>query len=429
MDYFDDEEFFDEEGRLIKTSWTMEEDRRKEEEDRKRRQREHEKKLAEADRIAGIESKASEVEEKIKENRRVAKLKDEWAIMPRWIKALPRTPLSAPPTDGTVNKLKFKITGKSELTDEERSERIRDLKRLKKSIDIYHSIHQELPYGTMPIISVIPTSAGSGATVVTRTMSRAIAESRNDLGDVASIDLGTKRNEKLHTNSPHLSDWFRDKSATRFMNLNSFFRVIEQQHISEYSVVELFAKASPGEYYIVNSGGNSRRKIDPSIKDIIRLRDFLNNEKNNGVALVECDSLDRDSLIASALASYCCVFVVDVSQGVNTFVDFIRDFGADILDVVDPDTFEGIIRNSIIVGNINSEDMMTKKGLKQATDILRECARKIKVDDSQTFLLPFEYCLASPPLDWGRMSWSGKTSIRKICGKAIETVHNYFYTD
>lgn len=408
MSYFDEDVVMDEDGNIIKHKWDVEREREEAEEKKLLRESEHRDKLKEADRIASIDRQKDITDQKIERNRKLVAMKNEWATMPMWVKSLPRTPLSAPPTEGASNKMKYKLTGKVTLTDSERKSRIDNLNRLKKAMDCYRKIHQDIFIDIIPTIAVIPISDSSGGTVVTRLISKALSESRSDLGIVVSVDLGTRQHQ--------LSDWFKDEMVNRYVNFHTFLNIIRRQGVDEYSAEEILAKASKGEYYLVNSGGNTSKKVDPTSDDIALTYQFLNNGKSSGIAIFDCDPLDHDSMAMSAAISSACVFVVDPNEGserLKSILDSLRR------EINDKEVFDDIMKNSVIVGNITSKDNMTKEKLVMYAKEMKECAFVAGINPKKTYLIPFESSLSRPPLQWNKVSWTAKNSIRNLCGDVI----------
>lgn len=404
------DDFFNEDGDIINTQWGIEEQKEHEEERKRQEQLEHERSLHEADRIAGIDKKKSDAMERMERNRKARELKNSWASMPNWIKEMPRTPLSAAPTEGTSNKLKYNVFGKVQLTENEKNKRLADLKRLHQSIEDYNSIHQDAIDNRMPSVAVIPTADGSGGTVITRLLSKAIAESRHDLGNVVSIDLGTRNHQ--------LVSWFQDNRGTRYINMNSLLNIIGRQSIDEYSPPELLPKAGRGEYYLVNSGSGGK-KIDPSAEDVVTLYDFVNNGKSSGVTLLDCDPFDHDSMAMSSAISVSTVFIVNLMEGEERLSSAITTLRRVIND---EEVFDDIIRNAIIVGNITDEEGMNKENFTEAINSLKECSRISGIPLKRCHVIPYENSLSNPPLKWNDISWTTKHSLRKVCGDIINII-------
>lgn len=133
-------EYFDEDGNLISTSWKKEE----EEKQRKKQQEEEEKRRGklrkEIKRRAAMDNSRDKFLEEHERKQRERSIKEEWMELPQWIKKMPRTSLSEPPTEGSFNMMKYKMTGKVQLTEEEEKRRKKQLKKVKLAMDMHRKL-------------------------------------------------------------------------------------------------------------------------------------------------------------------------------------------------------------------------------------------------------------------------------------------------
>lgn len=402
--------YLDENGNIIETSWERKQREQELREAKKRAALEEKRKAKEFERISKIDQNNIEYGNIIEDKKRKRQLREKRIGLPAWIKEMPVTPLSAPPTQGKMNKARYKATKKVVLTTEEHNQRVKNLRRVKESTEIYKDIAQKLPR-SINSIAIVPLGSGSGSTVLTRALSEAIHESRKNLatsqdkkiGNVFVVDCAREKNDLIR--------WYGNKK-TIYSYLYSFFNYINEKGSYPPSIEFVFPEGAEGQYFLKNSP-DKNAFVELTIGKMTQLIEYV--EMNRGTAIYECDPNNQESTFAAVLAAQYVIFVAPVS---NKTPDKIGEF-ARTLSAIEPDRAEEIMRNSSVVTMGTNKSFNTKKGLGIIKKIHQACAASSHIDDDRFFYVPFDAAMSSPPLKWKSVSYVTKTRIRKIAAQVF----------
>lgn len=401
----DIDSFFDSDGNLVNTAWDQAEAERQAKEDAKRAEAERVKAKREASRHMAVEEQRMQTDAKAERIRRRRALRDEWTLMPDWIKAMPRVPLSAPPTEGRIEKMRYSVTGKVTLTEEERTRREAALRRLQAAMDAHRKIHRRFPPETpMSPVTVISLDSGVGGSMLIRAMSKALVMSRADYGIYAAVDLA-----RVGSN---LSRWYSAGEKER-ATLRHVLAQSKNEQMANLKVVDLFPPGGPGEHYLSNSDDPYRRAT-PNVYDVTFLYRFM--KSTSGIAFFDCDDDNMEALTLAASLSTSLVFVVPLSRDAPTLMtDMVSRLRGELGELADQ-----LLANSIIVVSGSKPQAASKKGVATMQALGRSCAEQIELSPDRVVAVPFDRALASPPLNWKNVTFPAAHAIRTVCGILVE---------
>lgn len=401
----DIDSFFDSDGNLVNTAWEQAEAERQAAEDAERARKERIEAKREASRHMAVEEQRMQTDAKAEQVRRRRALRDEWTLMPDWIKAMPRVPLSAPPTEGRIEKMRYSVTGKVTLTENERKRREGALRRLQAAMDAHRRIHRRFPPMTpMSPVTVISLDSGIGGSMLIRAMSKALVMSRGDYGTYAAVDLARVGSD--------LSRWYsrgeRERATLRHVLAQS-----QNPQLSDLKVVDLFPPGGPGEHYLSNSN-DAYRRATPNVFDVTFLYKFM--KSTSGIAFFDCDDDNWEALTVAASLSTSLIFVVPLSREAPTLMqDMVRRLRDDLGDIADK-----LLASAVIVVSGSKPQAASKKGVATMQDLGRSCAESIGLPEDRVVAVPFDRALASPPLNWKNVTFPAAHAIRTICGILVD---------
>lgn len=408
---FDNSQFFDDEGNLIGTSWGLRAEMEEEKERKEQELREKKKKRRELNRRVAIDNSQAEFMDQHEKTMQKRKIKEKWMSMPMWIRKMPRVPLSAPPTQGRKEILLTKMTGNVHLTEEEKKKRIRDLKRLKLAIADYESIHRLFDNG----LRMLPTAIISfgeevGGTMVTRSMSSAIAESRGDYGKVVSFDFSVAGNK--------FSEWF-GISNDQHAYMKSVYKWIMSQ--SNSFGVDFIPTSNGTEYHLANRHEKNRR-IPPTDDVVVSLYKSVIGEQ--GVLLMDCDYREEEAALVAAILSATPIFVVPLHKNA---ISRIQDFFTTLEQRgVSQEKIRSMKNNCIVIASSIVPEMSDKKGREVVKSFLGKLTEECGIDggnnNERVIHIAYDKGLNYKNFNWRKLSFATQHSIRSVCGMVIGDV-------
>lgn len=411
-----EDKFFNSDGELITTSWAEKEREKKRSLDKRNEEMERRQELRRLKDFSEDEKKRIKLEhshEKITSERRNRNM---WLNMPQWVKSLPRTLLSEPPTEGAWNKLVYSSTKKVKLTDNERRKRVSQLKLVEESMDIYNRTHQYLPSSKKTaFVTVVPVMSGSGSSVTVRCLSKAMSESRRDIDLSMSLDFGEAGND--------LISWFRgaiESSSLSMRTLLNFIAQEEAKGASESGRVSLtpadtFTPAGAGEVVLPNRNPLKSRAII-GVEQVVSLSEFSSHSP--GICFYDCDPNNKSSFAASVAYSSVNIFVLPISskapEELERLINIIRE--------INPDNYREALEHSILIVSGLNEKFNEKEGRDITRKVINACSEKVGIPIDRCFSVPYDKALASPPVKWEHISLLTAHQYRKICAMIIESI-------
>lgn len=404
-DYLGEESFFDADGNLINTAWGQEEDRKQELLDREKAEKSRVEAKREASRHMAVEEQRMLTDSKAESIRRRRAMRDEWTLMPKWIKSMPRVPMNAPPTEGRLEKMRYSVTGKVTLTEDERKRREAALTRLSAAMDTHRKIHRALPPGTpMSPVTVISLGSGIGGSMLTRAMSKALVMSRGDMGTYAAVDLARAGSS--------LSRWYSGGEKER-ATLRHVLAQSQNPQLSDLRVVDLFPPGGQGEHYLANSADVYRRAT-PSAYDVMFLYKFMRSTP--GIGFFDCDDDNMEALTVAASMSTSIVFVLPLSKDAPALLaDMVVRMREEFGEIADK-----ALSRSIIVVSGSKPRAASKEALATMKALGVSSAKKAGLPENRVVVIPFDKALATPPLKWEAVGFPAAHAIRTICGMLVD---------
>lgn len=405
---YTDEDFFDDEGNLVDTAWSLKQKEEEAKQERIRAEKERRESLRKTNRQFAIDQRLAKFEKDVEKNNQTRRLREDWLKLPKWIRSMPRTPLTAPPTQGFSNIMRHNLTGKVVLTDEERSQRERDLQKMKTAIYDYTTIHRSLPNGHPCVcVAVVPLGHEVGATMISRAISASFAENRADLGVSSVISLGVGRTM--------LSSWY-DQTIRRQVMLKSVLNLIRGDNEMNVTMTDVFLIGGEGEFLLENHQAAERR-VDPSFEDVIDLYRFCKDV--DGVLLFDCDASDQDSIEGALAICHTPIFVLPMARDAS---DRLSEALSRVKQNLDDASFQELLDHSIIViSGVN-----TKLQGKEATQAMKKLAYKVASENgilkSNIIVIPFTKALHRVPLAWDKLPFDIAHQFRSIAGMIVSNI-------
>lgn len=410
MSNFDNDQFFDEDGNLIQTAWGLKAEQEEEEERKRNEEQEKLRKRKELNRRAAIDNSQAEFMDQHEKALKKRKIREEWMTLPSWIKKMPRTPLSAPPTYGNKEMFLTKITGKTHLSDKERKERTKNLTRVKMSVSVYHAIHRNLAVDKLDPVMIMSMGEDAGGTMVTRGVSAALFESRGDLGTVVSMDFSPAGSK--------FDEWF-GLSSNNFVSMKTVHRwfTTQENHLG----VESIPTNNGVEYHLSNRPEKNKR-LPLDISAVVDMYKAIINEK--GFMLMDCDRREQEIAAVAATLSVTPVFVVPINKSaiteINTFFDNLRAMGASEEKISELKT------NAIIVASSVVPEMSSSQGRDAIKSFLGKVAEECGIDggkdDERLIHLYYDKGLQEKPMRWKNLGFLAKHSFRSIAALIVDDV-------
>jgi len=406
--------FFDENGELVETQWEKEKRIQREKEEALEKKREHRKKLQEVNRRIGIDDQVAKYQEDSERRLKNRKKRDEYMNMPQWIKDLPRTPLSAPPTEGTKEMMRYKLTKKVTLTESEENRRKVENSRVKSSMDLYKRISQEIPYQSTSV-SIISIQPGFGSTSLTSGLSMAMSESRMQKGPTISIDLGSEDND--------LNQWFFKPNSSRKVGVKNIVNQVIRDNgnaLQSIGSTEVLPSYSKGNFYLVNDKGKKREEFqENTVKKIANLYKYIvDTTPNHGVILFDCDPSNMELIITSLALTTTHIFLIPANSKADVLL---IDFFNKISEVfTNQEEIDNILDNSMVVLVGRTPKMSGKEATIAMKSLAAKSAKAVGIEEDRAMVIPFDRAFVEPPLKWGRVSFATKHMLRGICANIVE---------
>lgn len=405
---YNDDDFFDEDGNLIATSWQMEEAEKEKKQAEQKAKEEDQEDLRSVNRRLAIDERVADFEKNVESSQRRRKIREEWLSLPEWIRNMPRTPMSDPPTEGRKEILKYRLTGKVSLTEEERKRRLYQMQRIKIAIQDYETIHRPFPEkAPMNPVAVIPVGKSVGGTMISRGISRALSENRIDYGSTAVIDLGSTENR--------LPLWYEDQRNSR-TNMKFILSYIRDTPGKLRRMSETFSMGGDGEYYIFNHSSKERR-VNPTMRDVVDLYRYI--RPTSGVAIFDCDRGDMDSLIAATALAKTRIFVLPISKDAP---ELLEELLQEIHGALGEENYRKVLNTSVLVISGLVPTTGTPKGKKALKEIIERCSDISLIDPKRSVIIPHDASLVEPPMYWNRLKFSTAHSFRWLAGRIVSDV-------
>lgn len=410
-----DDAFFAEDGTLVNTSWGLEEQRRQEQEQRLEQKREAEDRKKQASRALAIEDKKISYHEQVERQRAHERKRARWMSMPGWVRSMPHTPLSAPPTMGRKNKAKYALTGKVELCEEEKTQRIADLKRLDLAMKSHESIHRNfVSPQTVGVVTVVPLVEGVGATTLVDAMMCSFAASRGDLGAYAAVDFSDERS----TFSKHFSS-----KTHSGITLKHTLGGLYEGKLNGLTVTETFPSIGKYRFALSNPSVGPRR-ASIGAKDIALMYQFL--QHSSGLAWFDVsaptDMLNEKVMSVCAYFSDVTIFVLPLSSSAP---DKLREALLSISQMFDDEDQEAWVKflsSVIVVATGPTPKTRTPEGLSMMSKVVDVSIDGIGIDHERGFVIPFDEAFSVAPVQWEKARFAASHSVRSICGAVMDTM-------
>lgn len=408
-------DFFDENGELVETQWEREQRLQREAEEAADRKRAHRQQLHEVNRRIGIDEQLAEYYETTERKMENRKKRDEYMNMPKWIKELPRTPMSDPPTEGTKEMMKYKLTKKVTLTENEANRRKSQNSRLISSMDLYRRISRQIPNETTSV-SIISIQPGFGSTSLTAGLSMALSESRMHHGVTFSVDLGGKNNA--------FGTWFFKPNQSRRVNVKNIVNQVTREGYGALRGIgstEIFPSYEKGNSYLVNEQGKKREEFHSNtIQKLVGLQKYVvdTTQTNKGVILYDCDPENQELVLTALALTTTHVFLIPANSRADVlFIDFFNK----IREVfTSQDEIDHILDNSIIVLVGRNQKMSGKKASVAMKQLTEKVASSVGIEKDRTFVVPFDPAMTKPPMEWNRVGFATKHMLRSIAACIVD---------
>ena len=405
------DDFFDEDGNIIETSWGIEEKKRKQAQQQRIEEEEHNRKIREANRRISIDEENARIAEKRLAAKKKRLTHDEWMSMPVWVKSMPRTPLNAPPTEGRKEKLVYSMTGKVTLTESERKRRKVQANRLLTAMDDHRKLSQDINTNDIIPVSIVSLSQGAGGTMLTSMLSKVMHMSR-PMGEIQfSVDFGPRGNK--------FSDYFGSEQL-RAVFMNNIINFINDDTVGGYTVSELIPSVNSSEYYLPNHPSVSRY-VAPEITHAAGIYRWARH--TNGFMFFDCDSDNTDATAACLMLSLSVVIVVPPSNDALSLLD---DFYNSVSLLLGDDAMRKIMSRAIIVVSGDRPALGVKSGVEQMRKLVYSVAQKIGSKSTRGFVIPFDRGLQSTPLDESGLLFHTMHITRLIGGTIVDDAVNAY---
>ena len=402
----DFDEFFDEEGNLKSTSWQKEQ----EEQERKKQAyleaEEKKKKLKELKRRKMIDESQDDFFAEHERKQRERSIKEEWMELPRWIKSMPRVSLSEPPTEGSWNIMRYKMTGKVHLTEAEESRRKKALSRIKMAIDSHKKIANDIPLEEAAYIPVVGFSDTGklGTTTITRCIMQALNDSRPPIDALTAIDFAGRGND--------FSAWF-SRGNDQYVFLKTVMDWIESSDMPFDR--GMFPTVTGGrQSYISNrSGGRSRKAIE--IDTVAGLYSALRSDR--GFVVADHSLEEPAGVLAGITLASTPIFIVPIEKKAPETITRMLNI---LENSVSYERFHTIKSRIVLVADAISPDLASPKAREVVAKFLRSVAEECGIDTGRAISIPFDPALATKPLQWPKVAFSTQHMIRTICGFIVD---------
>lgn len=410
-DYSD---FFDENGELVETQWEREQRLQREKDEAREQKREHRKQLQEVNRRIGIDDQLAKYQEDAERKLQNRQKRDEYMNMPQWVKDLPRTPMSAPPTEGTKEMMRYKLTKKVTLTKSEENRRKVENARVKSSMDLYRRISQNIPNKTTGV-SIISIQPGFGSTALTAGLSMAISESRMQKGPTISVDFGAENST--------MNQWFFKPNASRKVGVKNIVNQVirdNENALQSIGCTEILPAYSKGNFYLINDKGKKREEFqNNTVKKIANLyRYIVDTTPNHGVMLFDCDPENTELVLTTLALTTTHIFLIPANSKADVLlIDFFNKISEVFTNQEEMDT---ILDNSMVVLVGRTPKMSGKDASMAMKSLAVKAAQSVGIDENRAMVVPFDKAFVNPPMKWSQVSFATKHMLRGICANIVE---------
>lgn len=402
----DFDEFFDEDGNLKSTSWKKEE----EEAERKRKaleeEKEKKKRLKELKRRKMMDDSQDNFFAEHEKKQKERAIKEEWMSLPRWIKSMPRVSLSEPPTEGSWNIMRYKMTGKVHLTEHEEEQRKKTLSRVKMAIDSHKRIALDIPMEESAYIPVVGFGDSVGTTAIMRCIMQALNDSRPRIDALTAIDFAGKGND--------FSSWFSHGNEQYV-----FLKTVMDWIYSRDTPFDkgMFPTVSGGrQSYISNrSGGKSRIHI--KIDTVGSIYSALRSDR--GFVIGDHSLQEPEGTLAGITLSSTPVFVIPIKKDAPEKISRILNI---MENSVSQERFNSIKSRTVLVADATSSDLANPKAREVINKFLYSTAQECDLSTNRIVSIPYDSTLAVKPLQWEKVSFSTQHMIRTICGFIVDDI-------
>lgn len=404
----DFDEFFDEEGNLISTSWKKEEEAEERKQQALEEQKQKQKQLKELKRRKMMDDSQDKFFEEHERKKRERSIKEEWMELPRWIKTMPRTSLSEPPTEGSWNIMRYKMTGKVILTEEEEARRKKSLSRVKMAIDSHKRISRDIPLENTVYIPVIGFSdeGDVGSTVVTRCIMQALSDSRPAIDNLTAVDFGDK--------SSDFSAWFSHGNE-QYVFLKTVMDWIRTS--DETFDRGMFPTVTGGRQSFISNRSGGKSRVDVTIDTVAQIYSSLNTGR--GFLIADHDLREPEGVLAGATLASTPIFVIPVEKEAASNIS--RMLGI-LEQSVSYERFETIKSRIVLVANSVSSDFADPKSREVINKFLFSVAKECGLSTDRIINIPYDPGLKAKPLQWGKVAFPTQHMIRAICGFIIDDI-------
>lgn len=391
---------------MVDTAWQREERIKKQQEEERQENERRRAQQKELLRIQKIDQEQDNFIRAVQRTRQVRANKDVWSRQPDWVKSLPLTPMTAPPTQGRKQKILYSMTGKVTLTDEERAHRVAQQKKVLQSMNLYGEIHRKLP-GSVPqaIVPVIPLGRSCGTTTTVRMIVRALSESRYDLDTTAAIDFAGQGSS--------LSSWF---GGSQQYTMRSLFNFINRDVAGVLGISEVFAPGRKGEYFLENLEEKKKRK-EVDIDDVYTLLSYI--RPSGGTVIIDCDYAEDGVNLTSALLSQQVIFL---SPPDSQSEEELRRVTQMFRNVFGDEDYKKLMEKSKIVTPGVVPDINTKKGIRVVSGMQQKLCETAGIPGENKFIIPYDKHVELPPLHWTKIQEKTRTALRQIAAHIISSV-------
>lgn len=401
-------EFFDEDGNLISTSWKKEEEAK----ERKRQALEEEKgkqkQIKELQRRKMMDDSQDKFFAEHERKKRERSIKEEWMELPRWIKTMPRTSLSEPPTEGSWNIMRYKMTGKVTLTQDEEQRRKKSLSRVKMAIDSHKKISRDIPLDKTVYIPVIgfSDSGDVGSTAVTRCIMQALNDSRPEIDTLTAIDFGGRKSD--------FSAWFSHGNE-QYVFLKTVMDWIRTG--GESFDRGMFPTVTGGRQSFISNRSGGKSRVDITIDTVAQMYSSLNTGR--GFLIADHDLREPEGVLAGSTLATTPIFVVPVERQAAENITGILNTLEQSLSY---ERFETIKKRIVLVANSTSADLSDPKAREVINKFLFSVAKECGLSTDRIVNIPYDPGLRQTPLQWSRVSFPTQHMIRTICGFIIDDI-------
>lgn len=405
-----DSRFFDEDGNFVKAQWDIDKENEEKKRLRKEEKLEKRKIKKEIDRRTRIDQRRAEYERKHQEELERRKKREEMMALPDWIKKMPAVPLDAPPEDGNMSKMMYKIRGANAIPEEELRRRKINLKKKKLTIENYKKIHRSFSYeNNTGQVAIISLSTDIGSSMITRALSYAMKESRGDLGSVFSIDLARRGSD--------LGKWF-DTPSKKVMTVRNVVNRIHDRTIDGLTPQEVIpiADITKKEHFLLNRDQKEYR-IEMEMEDTISLYEFM--DSSSGVVFYDCDYKNLEVIVPLMALCETVIFLIPSS---NHAAALLAGIFEDVDDFFSTEEIEEIKDKSIVLMSGNVPAMGKSSAVNKMSHATKKSAEISGINPNKTYVVPFDRELKEAPIKWSKLNFSTKNVFREICSSIIDLV-------